>query len=120
MRPARATARPDHQPRGANFACGPHQSGRNVVGPDLVESPVQLSEQSAILIESSAGRPVKVVDGQDVDPVESGIGQLGEMGVLANEPFVGGQPLEANQENRRLARLADAVSGQERRGWIGN
>ncbi len=34
--------------------------------------------------------PVQVVDGPDVHPFEPGIGELREMGGVADEPFVGG------------------------------
>ena len=56
---------------------------------------MQLCKQPAILIQPLRRRPVEVVDGPDVHPLEAGIGQSGEMGGVADEPFVGSAPSRA-------------------------
>ncbi len=53
-------------------------------------------------------------------PAEPGTGQPGEMGGVANQPFAGGRPLQGDHDDRGRHRLADAVSGGERRDRTGN
>ena len=84
------------------------------------QSPAQFAEQPAVLLQPRLRRLVEVVDRPDVHPLEPGIGQPGEMGGVADEPFVGGRPLQADHDDRGLHRLADAVGGEERRDRIGN
>ena len=44
-RPARASARPDHELAGPGLTGRPDQPGSRVVGPDLAQGPAQLAEQ---------------------------------------------------------------------------
>src|SRR5271170_4644586 len=84
-RPARATARPDHELTGSGLAGGPDQPGSRVAGPDLEQRPAQFAEQPTVLLQLGLGWPVQIVDGPDVYPLEPGIGQPGEMGGVRDE-----------------------------------
>jgi hypothetical protein len=119
-RPAGAAARSDHQLAGAGLACRPDQPGGNVAGPDLRQRPVHLAEQPAVLLQPGLRRSAEVVEISDVYPLEPGIRQPGQLGGVADEPFVGGRSLQADHDDRGLHRLADIAGGKERRDRIGN
>ena len=51
---------------------------------------MQLTEQPAVLLQPGLRRLVEVVDVADVYGLEPGRRQAGEMGSVADEPFVGG------------------------------
>jgi hypothetical protein len=81
---------------------------------------VQLAEQPAVLLQPGRRRPPEVVDVPDVHPAEPGVGQPGQLGGVADQPFVAGGPVQADHDDRGLHGLTDTAGGQERLGRIGN
>src|SRR4029077_4801146 len=98
--------RPDHELACAGLARRPDQSGSNVAGPDLEEGPAQFAEQLAVLLEPRRRHPVEVVERPDVPSLEPWVGQLSEVGGVADEPLVGGRALQPGHYDRGLNRLA--------------
>jgi hypothetical protein len=116
----RPAARPDHELAGAGFAGGPDQPGRGVGAPDFKQGPAQFAQQPAVLFEPLRRRLVEEVDRPDIDRLEAGAGQPGEAGGVADEPLVGGRPVQSDHDDRRLNRFPDAVGGGVGRDGVRN
>jgi hypothetical protein len=110
---------PDHELAGAGVASGLDQSRGGVAGPDFKQGPAEFAEQLAILLEPLRRR-VEVVQRADVHRLESGVGKPGEVGGVADEPLVGGRPLQPDHDDRGPNHLPDVVGGGVRRDGVGN
>ena len=81
---------------------------------------MHLAELPTVLLQPGVRRPAEVVDVPDVHALEPGIGQPGQLGGVADEPFVGGGPLQADHDDRGRHGFTETAGGQERRDRIGN
>jgi hypothetical protein len=113
-------ARPDHELAGARLAGRLEQSRGGVAGPDFKQGPAQFAKQPAVLLEPLGRRLVEKVQRADVHRLEPGVGKPGEVCGVADEPLVGGRPLQPDHDDRGLNHFSDAVGGGVRRDRVGN
>ena len=113
-------ARPDHELAGAALASGLEQPRGGVAGPDFKQGPAQFAKQPAVLLEPLRRRLVEKVQRADVHRLEPGVGKPGEATGVADEPLVGGRPLQPDHDDRGLNHFSDAVGGGVRRYRVGN
>ena len=81
---------------------------------------MQHFEQVTVGVELCAGPRGAAVGDVDVDALERGVAQPGEIGGVTDQPLIGGGPVECDHDDPRFAALSEAVGEAVRLGRIGH